>query len=95
MVAQAIHELVGFSTCLTETLSHPAHHVPVSAALEVNYVHLVCKEVTDVTGLNLDKLFTFYDVDVLSKVLSELFYNELSGFLVLFGNLTHVLIGSG
>lgn len=73
MVAQAIHELVGFSTCLTETLSHPAHHVPVSAALEVNDVHLVCKEVTNVTGLNLDELFTFYDVDVLSKVLSELF----------------------
>jgi hypothetical protein len=66
-----------------------------SAALEINNVNLVCKEVADVTGLNLDKLFTLHNVHVFSKVFSELVHNKLSGFLVLVRNFADVLAGSG
>ena len=66
-----------------------------SAALEINNIHFIRKEMTNVIGLNLYKLFTLHNVHVFSKVLSKLVHNKFSGFFVLIRNFADVLVGSG
>jgi len=74
VVAKAIHELIGFGSCLSEIVFRPAHLVSVIVAFEVHDIHFIREEETNRKfGLNLDELFIFDNVDVLGVVMSKLF----------------------